>query len=291
MRLKPGTVMDVATKNVHTFPPTSTIMFALKSIVKENFRRIPVADAGTKRLEGIISATDFVNFLGGGRKYNIVKDRYGGNLAAAVNAELEEIMERDVIAVDYTMSFEDAVELMFEKKVGGCPVIDRDDRIVGIITERDVLKFLSNHSSVDGDVKDYMTRSIITLKPRDSIEDAMRTMIGRKLRRLPIIEDGILVGMITIREVLRYFGMGEAFKKLTTGNIKEAISKPVSSILSNDRILYYKEPLSFPSDAKISQVVDAMLRKNYGAALIVEDGKLEGIITEKDIIRFMYYQT
>jgi CBS domain-containing protein len=283
--------MDVATKDVHTFPPTSTVMYALKSMVKKNFRRIPVADAGTKRLEGILSATDLVNFFGGGKKYDIVRERYSGNLAAAVNAELEEIMEREVVTIDYTASFEEAVELMFEKKVGGCPVVDRRDRVVGIFTERDVLRYLSRQKRIDGYASDYMTKSIVTLKPRDTIEDAMRTMIERKLRRLPVIEDGVLVGMITVREVLRYFGMGEAFKKLTTGNIKEAIIKPVSSILSSSRVLFYKEPLTFPADVKISHVVDAMLQKNYGAVLIVDDGKLEGIITEKDIVKFLYYQT
>ncbi len=134
--------MDIATKDVFTLPPTSTIMNALKSMIAKNFRRIPIADAGTKRLEGIISATDLVNFFGGGSKYGIVSGRYGGNLAAAVNAEVEEIMETDVVTVDYTDSFEDAVEKMFEENVGGCPIVDRDDVVVGIITERDVLKYL-----------------------------------------------------------------------------------------------------------------------------------------------------
>lgn len=290
-RVKPGSVMDIATKDVFTLPPTSTVMNALKRMINKNFRRIPVANAGTKRLEGILSATDLVNFFGGGSKYNVVKERYSGNLAAAVNAELEEIMEEDVVAVEYTASFDEAVEMMFEKKVGGCPVIDKDGVIVGIITERDIVRYLSQQSKLDGDVSEYMTKGIVTIKPKDTIEDAMKTMIEKKFRRLPVIDDGIFLGLVTSREILRYFGMGDAFKMLTTGNIKDAINKPVSTILGNNKLLYCNEPLTFTSDIKISQVVNAMIEKNFGAALIVEDGKLEGIITERDIIKFMYYQS
>ncbi len=289
-RIKPGTVMDVATKDVYTLPPTSTVMNALKSMITKNFRRIPIADAGTKRLQGIISATDFIDFFGGGDRYNLVKERYSGNLAAAVNTELEEIMEKNVVTIPYTASFEDAVETMFERRVGGCPIVDKEEVVVGIITERDVVKYLSRQKTLDGYASDYMTKGIVTIKPKDTIEDAMKTMIKRKLRRLPVIDEGILVGLITVREILRYFGKGEAFKMLITGNIKDAISKPISTILTNEEILVYKEPLTFPSDVTISQIVSAMIDKGYGAALIVENGRLEGIITERDLIKFLYHK-
>lgn len=280
--------MDVASKYVFTLPPTSILMNALKTMIKKNFRRIPIADAGTKRLEGIISATDFVNLFGGGSKFGIVKGRYGGNLAAAVNEEVEKIMERKVVTVDYTDSFEDAVEIMFEKKVGGCPVVNKDDVVVGIITERDVLNYLGRNASIDGVASDYMTESVVTIKPKDTIEKAMKVMIEKKLRRLPVIDDGILVGLITVREILRYFGTGEAFKMLTSGNIRDAIEKPVSTILANEDLLVYKEILTFPRDISISQLVKAMLERGYGVALIVDSGKLDGIITERDLINFLY---
>ncbi|RLI76026.1 histidine kinase [Archaeoglobales archaeon] len=289
--LKEGSVMDLATKEVITMPPTTTIMNALKSMLKHNFRRVPIADAGTKRIEGIISATDLVNFFGGGGKYKIVQERYNNNLPAAVNEEVEKIMEKDVITVEYTDSWEDALELMLKKGVGGCPVVDRDDRVVGIITERDMLKFLAKHTELDGFASDYMSKGVLTVKPNVTIEEAMKLMISKKIRRLPVIDDGILIGLITIREILRYFGSGEAFRMLITGNIKDALDKPISTILSNHELLVYKEPLTFYSDVRISRIVEAMLEKNYGVALILNDGKLEGIITEKDMLKFLYSKT
>ena len=286
--MKFGSVMDLATKEVKTIPPRSTIMNALKTMINCNFRRMPIADAGTRRLEGIISATDLVNFFGGGDKHKIVMERYDGNLSAAVNEYVDEIMERDVIAVDYTASWVEALELMLEKRVGGCPIVDKEDRVVGIITERDILRYLANQTRLDGYVRDYMTIGVITAEPDMTIEDAMKLMIAKRIRRLPIIKDGILVGLITAREILRYFGIGEAFKMIETGNVKDALQKPLTTLLSNDAIMINKEPLTFESRDKISDVVRRMVEAGVGVALIVDDKRLEGIITERDLMSFLY---
>ncbi|MEM3391554.1 MAG: CBS domain-containing protein, partial [Archaeoglobaceae archaeon] len=111
-------VMEIATRDVQTLPQTATIMNAMKFMINKNFRRFPITDAGTKRLRGVITATDFVNFFGGGKKHGIIRNRYNGNLSIAVNAEVKEIMERNVVAVSDDASVEELVELMFEKKVG-----------------------------------------------------------------------------------------------------------------------------------------------------------------------------
>jgi CBS domain-containing protein len=285
---KSGEILNFCTLNVISIPPTSTIMAAVKSMLKHNFRRIPIADAGTKRLEGIITVTDIINFFGGGPKHKIVQNRYDGNLMAAVNEEVKEIMEKNVVSVDSTSSLEDAIETMLERKVGGCPVIDKENIILGIITEKDVLNYLSEGGELDGFVSEYMTTKVITTTPERSIEDAMRLMISKKIRRLPVIHDGILIGLLTVRELLRYFGIGEAFKMLITGNIKDALNQPVSKIIANEELRVYKELLTVSPHTRISEVVQQMKGAGYGVALIVNDGNLEGIITERDLIKFLY---
>ena len=286
--MKFGSVMDLATKDVKTIPPRSTVMNALKMMINCNFRRMPIADAGTKRLEGIISATDLVNFFGGGDKHKIVVERYEGNLSAAVNEYVDEIMVRDVITVNCKDSWEDALELMLEKKVGGCPVVDKENKVIGIITERDILKYLANQTRLDGYVREYMTAGVITAEPDMTIEEAMKLMISKKIRRLPVIKDGVLMGLITVREILRYFGVGEAFRMLETGNVKEALEKPLTTLLLNDAIMMNKEPLTFESRDKISDVVRRMVEAGVGVALIVDNKRLEGIITERDLMNFLY---
>jgi CBS domain-containing protein len=285
--IKPGSVMNVATKNVITIPPTSTIMSAVKTMITYSFRRLPVADPGTKRLEGIITGMDIVNFFGGGEKHGIVKERYDGNFLVAINEEVREIMERDVIAAEFTSSFEDVLELLLKNRVGGMPIVDREDRVIGILTERDVLHYLSSHKDFDGVVSDYMTKGVITAEPDTTIREAMRIMVEKGIRRLPIIKDGILMGLLTSTTLLQYFASGEAFKLLITGDVSEIIDKPVKVILSNEKVLQYREPLTFPPYASISEVVEKMVETGHGAALIVGDEDLVGIVTERDLVKFL----
>lgn len=285
-KLKPGSVMDIATTEVVTAPPTSTIMSILKTMVGYSFRRVPIVDSGTKRLEGITTGTDIINFFGGGSKHKIVEERYGNNLLAAVNESVREIMEKPT-AVDFTYDWEDAVEIMFGKKVGGCPILDKEGRIVGIITERDILEYLSRQTEFDGEVGDFMTRGIVTISPHTTIEQAMKIISSKKIRRLPVIQDGVLLGLITSSALLRYFGSGEAFRMLVTGDVTDIHQKPIKVILSDESLLEYKDLLTFSPEDKISQVAIDMINKNHGAALIM-GGELEGLITERDLVYFLF---
>jgi len=280
-----GSVMDLASRNVITIPPTSTIMTSMKTMIKYSFRRVPIADAGTKRLEGIITSMDVLNFLGGGNKHRLVKEKYHGNLIAAVNEEVREIMEKDVISIEYSSSWEDALELLLNNGIGGAPIVDEEDCVVGIITERDIMVFLATRARYEGQVKDFMTRGVITAEPDMSIESAMKLMVKRKFRRLPVVKDGILLGMLTSSTIVHYFS-GEAFKMLITGNAEDVLNQPVSTILNNEKILKYREPLVVRPEENISDVVRKMIEKNQAAALVAKDG-LEGIITERDLMRFL----
>ncbi|WP_456369515.1 CBS domain-containing protein [Geoglobus sp.] len=280
-----GTVMDLASTNVITIPPTSTIMTSMKTMVRYSFRRVPVADAGTKRLEGIVTSMDILDFLGGGDRHRLVREKYMGNLIAAVNEEVREIMEKNVMSVHYTSSWEDALELMLEHNVGGAPIVDDDESVVGIITERDIMVFLASRARYDGRVKDFMTRGVITAEPETSIEDAIRLMVSKRFRRLPVVKDGILLGLLTSSTLVHYFS-GEAFKKLVTGDASDVLSQPVTTILNNEKVLKYREPLVVHPEDSITDVVRKMIEKNQAAALVVKD-TLEGIITERDLMKFL----
>ncbi len=77
--------MAIATRDVISIPPTQSIIGAVEIMTKCGFRRLPVTDAGTRKLRGIITSGDVINFMGGGDKYKLVQVRHGGNLLAAVN--------------------------------------------------------------------------------------------------------------------------------------------------------------------------------------------------------------
>jgi len=297
---KDGDIMDIATKEVVTVPQTSTIMSVLKTMVTYRFRRIPVADAGNKRIMGLVVVMDLVNFFGGGDKYNIIDRKYRGNLSISVNEDVEKIMERKIIRVDSTSDWRDALEKMISSKVNCLPVVDDMDSVVGIITERDILKQLALRNVIgqsktskwtgtnyleNGRINSVITRKVFTIDPDVTIGDAMKLMVQKKVRRLPVVKDGVFLGLVTDRDVIRYFSK-EAFKDIFTGNIKEILDKPIKFLLYKD-ILIHKNPLIFDSNARASEVANEMLKMNYGAALIVEGSSLEGIVTERDLMKVM----
>ncbi len=283
---KPGSIMEIATTDVVTLPPTTTIMAAAKTMKTYRFRRLPIADPGTRRIEGIITATDLVNFFGGGEKHGIINGKYSGNYLAAVNEDVKSIMEKDVFTLEYTEDIEDGLNLMLKKGIGGFPIVDEEDRVTGIVTERDYLSYLAKKCKLEGNVSEYMTKGVITINSDTKIKDAMELMISKKIRRLPVIDEGLLIGWINTPMIVRYFS-GEVFKSLITGNVEEALNQPVSVILSSDSSGYVA-PLTVTPETTMSEVARRMLDMKVGCALVVRDSKLEGIITERDMVRFLY---
>jgi CBS domain-containing protein len=272
-------VMAASKKDVVTIPPTTTIMGAARTMVGYGYRRLPIADAGTKRLKGICTVIDIINFLGGGDKRQIIDRKYDGNMIVAINGPITEIMKEDVVTVSDTASLEDAVTAMIDHSVGGVPIIDQDGIVVGIITERDIVHLMGE--TVSGkSVKDIMSEQVITAPPNMTIEHAAKTMLSSGFRRLPVVANSFVCGIITSTDIMRYLGTGEAFKKLVTGNVREAFAAPISNIMISDIIT--AEP-----DQSLGEIARIMHQNKIGSLPVISGQELVGIITERDILLSM----
>lgn len=106
------------------------------------------------------------------------------------------------IAPDATV-FE-AIALMAEKGIGALAVVEHD-RLVGIISERDYTRkvALEDRSSRGTLVADIMSRNVVTVEPRESIDMCMRLMAEHQFRHLPVLEHGDICGMVSMKDVLR----------------------------------------------------------------------------------------
>jgi CBS domain-containing protein len=95
-----------------------------------------------------------------------------------------------------------AILRMLEENVGAVAVCD-GPRLVGIFTERDVLRLAGEGADLDNVlVEDVMTRSVVSISPDDDIAAAAELMGERRIRHVPVVQDGNLLGMIGIRDVL-----------------------------------------------------------------------------------------
>jgi len=274
-----GEIMNIAKSPVTSMAPTTPIYDAVKIMVKEGFRRMPIVEPGTKRLLGIITATDIVNFFGGGDKYQLIHRKYGGNFFKAINEPIKSIMTQDVVYVYTTSKIYQALELMKKQKIGGLPVVDIDKRVWAILTERDIMSFFAGKIS-GVKVADVMSRRLVTATPSMSIFEAEKTMVERGFRRLPIVVNGKIVGMATARGVLRFFGSGEVFKHLRSGTMAQVLQTSVLEIATRD--IDIVKP-----DADVGEAAKIMREKDVGSVLVAKNEKLVGIVTERDFFKLI----
>jgi CBS domain-containing protein len=272
-----GRILALATRNVVTLPPTATIMEAIRIMTEKRFRRIPITDAGTRRLEGVITTVDIINFLGGGKKNLLVENRFKGNLLAAINEEVRQIMETDIAYIHEQADFKEAIATMLEKRTGGLPIVNDDMQVVAIFTERNAIELMGGIIT-NKTVDEYMTRKVRMVSTDTSIGQAAKVMVENKLRRLPVVKDGIFIGIVTASDIVHFLGRGEAFSKLTTGNIHEALDQPVGSLVSQD--LIWTNP-----GTDMGKAMEIMLERKIGSLPVLEKGRLHGIITESDFLR------
>lgn len=103
-----------------------------------------------------------------------------------------------------TASVFDALRLMADKSIGALLVVE-DDAIAGIVTERDYARkiALMGRTSATTLVKDVMTSSVICVRPEQTSEQCMQLMTGNRLRHLPVLDGGKLVGMISIGDLVK----------------------------------------------------------------------------------------
>jgi CBS domain-containing protein len=248
-------------------------------MVKEGFRRIPIVDSGTNRLRGVVTASDIVDYLGGGSKYQIIHRDYSGNFFKAINDPVKRIMTRKVISVQTSAKISEAIDVMVARNVGGLPIIDNESRVQAIVTERDILTIF--RGMIRGaKVSDVMSLNVISGLPETPILDAEKIMIGNGFRRLPLLSNDKLVGIVTVMDILRFFGSGTVFQHLRSGTLNQVLQTPLSTIA-------VKDVVTVDSDMDIGEAAQLMWDRNLGALPVTEDEKLVGIITERDFFKLI----
>jgi len=112
---------------------------------------------------------------------------------------------RDIVSVSAGTSVREAVALLAERKIGAMPVLD-GELVVGIISERDVIYCLSSDGAavLDWPVSRVMTAPAITIESKVSILAALSQMTRRRIRHLPVVDGGRLIGFVSIGDLVAY---------------------------------------------------------------------------------------
>jgi len=118
-------------------------------------------------------------------------------------ARIADVMSLKLVSVRPDESVQVAIARMLEENVGSVAVCE-DNRLVGMFTERDVLRLAGQDGGfADTKVGDVMSRTLVTAAPDDDVLAAAQMMGERRIRHLPVVQDGNVLGLIGIRDVLR----------------------------------------------------------------------------------------
>src|SRR5437588_2042819 len=120
-------------------------------------------------------------------------------------ATISEVMNKSVLTVDPTATIGEAAEKMIDAGVGAVVVMEDMARIVGIVTERDILRAVAQRArAAEARVRQWMTESVVTIEPETTVEDAAKMMFERNFRHLPVTKDGRLLGIVSLRRLSQY---------------------------------------------------------------------------------------
>ena len=121
-------------------------------------------------------------------------------------ATVAEVMNTKVLTVEPTSSIGEAAEKMIEAGVGAVVVMEDMARIVGIVTERDLMRAVAQRArAAEARVRQWMTESVVTIEPETEIKDAAKMMFEKNFRHLPVVnKDGRLLGIASLRRLSQH---------------------------------------------------------------------------------------
>ena len=194
-----GPVGDYMTMDVMTFDEQDDIGDICRCLIDNNFRRVPILR--DENLVAIITRADLIR----ANKYRFRPTKPHDTTTTHPNFLLaRHVMTPGLRTVRRNSPVYTAMELIADGNITGLPVIDDSMKLVGIVSEKDLLKNLYDPDARPGLVQDYMTRDIVSFEFDDSLFEVCHTLINNNFRRVPVLEKGRLTGIISRRDIIIY---------------------------------------------------------------------------------------
>ena len=125
----------------------------------------------------------------------------------------KDIMKKKVVTVKRDTPIQEAIQILVDNNITGLPVVNDDMTLAGIISEKDVLRFLSNLDLLmlledikksDATVEDFMTEKVVAFDRDDTVSDVCDCLVKKNFRRVPILSEGEVVGIISRKDLIKY---------------------------------------------------------------------------------------
>lgn len=118
--------------------------------------------------------------------------------------KVRDLMTRDIVTVRQDTPVYEAMRVLVDNDITGLPVVGDDMTLLGIVTEKDMLRLLYEEHVENQPVERFMTRAVVSFGEDDTIIDVCECLINNNFRRVPILSDGKLVGILSRGDIIKY---------------------------------------------------------------------------------------
>ncbi|MCS4542300.1 MAG: CBS domain-containing protein [Euryarchaeota archaeon] len=255
-------IREAISKPPITIDKDANLSHALEIMKKNNISRLIVIENG--KLVGIITEIDIAKKLGSSKAGKVSSERL--HVSAA--------MTEKPITISLNSSISEVAQLMLEHRISGLPVMD-NDKIVGIITRSDLIKACVDNTQP---IEQIMTKNPATVSASTRAVHARRILLDRKISRLPVVEEGKLIGIVTEEDFAKYMG---AFKKVVPDRFKYS---RIRKLLVED--IMTQNVQSVKQSATVGEVAKLMLDYSFsGVPIVDKDDRIIGIVTKTDLLK------
>lgn len=253
-------VKEFMTTNIIVVDKDIDLKHVIDLMKKHEITKIPVLE--NKKLIGIVTDNIIAYKLGSIRKKGIPPSRM--HASSVIDKDIERITpDTDIKTILKTVGEPGPTMLCVEE----------NEKLIGIITKADLLPFVNSQKKV----RDIMNKRLLTVSPDDRVIHARRIMINENIARLPVVDNGNLVGMISDNEIA--FSLSDIKKSIPLGRQKHQLDELLIKNVMKTPVIW-TEP-----DFTCKQVAKLMKQKNIGALPVLENGKLIGIISRTDLLK------
>ncbi len=214
--------------------------------------------------------------------YADIADRLGTSKVVAVSIgrlHVSSAMSDTVITVSPDDEVTDVAKLMIERGMSGCPVVDEEKGLVGVITKRELLTLISKFDNIK--VRDLMTsQDLLVANPVERLIKARSELLTSGFSGMPVTDGPRVLGLLTEKMI------AQAMAKFSTEVPDKHRANQIRQLRVVDAMM--QQPPLISADASIAEAAKVMLDTNLNIIPVVEEGnKLVGIISTTDITRFI----
>lgn len=261
-------VGDLMNKNLATADKNIHLTEAIKLMERKKVEAILVTE--NSRLAGIATYRDIMAKIGSRRSNKEIPSSI--HLSGCMTPHLKDAplktvkMESDAI---------EAIELILQNNISNLPVVKGFDEIMGLIGKNELIDLCLNIHNIKA--YEIMTENPLSVSSTDSIDEARRILLEKKITSLPVTENNRLVGLISVSNIA--YGLA-AFKEIAPS---KTLSRRIKFLIVND--LMEREPPKVKPYMKVSYIVKVMKSSpSRSIPVIDEENKLLGIISRTDIL-------